>query len=380
MGRHYAHRDIDLRSLASASTNAWQEVFNKLEIKSYDVGVANDVLRNIYLSNQTYGNLQGHYWFDSTFLQDPASLALTSLVAPEEIGPMITTLGSQFERGGFPSLPIVERLLPIWMADSYFKEYRDYDVNHYYQLLLQEGSSSQNLASGSSPLVAWARSRLSFVLGREDRDVRFQAPVSKQFMGAKIWDAPDLVHDIRALINSVGGREAFVDSLDMLLEGVDQRRKLGMNQLQILPYLYNYAGAPWKTQERIHQIRLEDSIRLLNSESYHFSQIFGALGFYPVNPAEGIYVIGTPSLTKAVLHLENGQSFTFRAHFLTSENKYIQTAMLNEQPLSRCYLRHFEMMAGGELVLEMGPQPNYLHWVDEEALPPSASDPESDAW
>ncbi len=106
--------------------------------------------------------------------------------------------------------------------------------------------------------------------------------------------------------------------------------------------------------------------------------VFTALGFYPVNPAEGVYVFGTPMLNKAVLHLPDGKTFTIRVRFLTKENKYIQTATLNEAPLSRSYIRHFEIVDGGELILEMGPEPNLLHWIDEDAVPPSASDPESD--
>ncbi|MDH3652040.1 MAG: GH92 family glycosyl hydrolase, partial [Saprospiraceae bacterium] len=211
------------------------------------------------------------------------------------------------------------------------------------------------------------------------------------------WFVP---HDVRKLIELHGGKEAFVHRLDSLfsisekvtgdntspdISGLIGRYAHGNEPSHHIAYLYNYAGAPWKTQERVRQI-METQYFLTpeglsgNEDCGQMSAwyVFSALGFYPVNPAEGVYVIGTPMLTKSVLHLPDGRRFTIRARFLTKENKYIQTAMLNEQPLSRSYLRHFEIMDGGELVLEMGPQPNYLHWTDEDALPLSASDPESD--
>jgi putative alpha-1,2-mannosidase len=104
--------------------------------------------------------------------------------------------------------------------------------------------------------------------------------------------------------------------------------------------------------------------------------VFSAMGFYPVNPAEGVYVIGTPLFNKVVIDIGDGRSFTIRTRYLTKENKYIQAATLHDLPLTRSYLRHYEIMDGGELILEMGPQPNYLHWSDPDASPPSASDKE----
>ena len=211
------------------------------------------------------------------------------------------------------------------------------------------------------------------------------------------WFVP---HDVRSLINLHGGRQAFVDQLDSLfnasseitgenasadISGLIGQYAHGNEPSHHIPYLYNYAGFPWKTQELVRQIAetLYDTIPAGlcgNEDCGQMSAwyVFAALGFYPVNPAEGVYVFGTPMLNKAVLHLPDGNTFTIRVRFLTEENKYIQTATLNEAPLSRSYLRHFEIVDGGELILEMGPEPNLLHWIDEDAVPPSASDPESD--
>ncbi len=282
----------------------------------------------------------------------------------------------------------------------------------------------------------WCIGRMAFVLGKmeehnyfEERSKAFRHlfDPSTGFMRAKLadgsWMAPfdpnysdhnfDIAaytegnawqhswfvpHDVRSLIDLHGGREAFVKKLDLMfstsseltgdnvsadISGLIGQYAHGNEPSHHIAYLYNYAGAPWKTQEVVRQIletQYDSTAAGLcgNEDCGQMSAwyVFSALGFYPVNPAEGIYVIGTPLLTKAVIQLPEGKSFTVRARFLTHENKYIQTATLNEAPLTRSYLRHFEIMDGGELILEMGPQPNYLHWVDEQALPPSASDPD----
>ncbi|MCB0687260.1 MAG: GH92 family glycosyl hydrolase [Saprospiraceae bacterium] len=207
------------------------------------------------------------------------------------------------------------------------------------------------------------------------------------------WFVP---HDIRSLIKLHGGDEPFVQRLDSMflmnsqihgtnvsadISGLIGQYAHGNEPSHHIPYLYNYAGAPWKTQERVRQIlttQYNDTPKGLcgNEDCGQMSAwyVVSAMGLYPVNPAEGVYVIGTPLFNRVVIDVGNGNTFTIRARFLTPENIYIQAATLQGQPLTRSYVRHFEIMEGGELILEMGPQPNYLHWTDPEARPPSDSD------
>ncbi|NND31212.1 MAG: glycoside hydrolase family 92 protein, partial [Saprospiraceae bacterium] len=209
------------------------------------------------------------------------------------------------------------------------------------------------------------------------------------------WFVP---HDVRALIELQGGNEAFVRKLDTLFQtesevqgenisaditGLIGQYAHGNEPSHHIPYLYNYAGASWKTQEILRTItdsQYDDTPAGLcgNEDCGQMSAwfVFTAMGFYPVNPAEGVYVIGTPFFDKVVIDIGEGRSFTIRTRYLTQENKYIQAATLHEEPLTRSYLRHYEIMDGGELIFEMGPQPNYLHWSDAEASPPSDSDPD----
>lgn len=209
------------------------------------------------------------------------------------------------------------------------------------------------------------------------------------------WFVP---HDIRSLIGLHGGDEPFVRTLDTLfsadseirgenasadISGLIGQYAHGNEPSHHIPYLYSYAGAPWKTQEIVRQIlntQYDDTPEGLcgNEDCGQMSAwyVLSAMGFYPVNPAEGVYVIGAPMFSRVVIDVGEGKTFTIRAKYLTEENKYIQAATLQEAPLDRSYIRHFEIMEGGELVLEMGAQPNYLLWTEAESRPPSASDPE----
>ncbi len=209
------------------------------------------------------------------------------------------------------------------------------------------------------------------------------------------WFVP---HDVRGLIDLHGGNEPFIKKLDSLfavesditgenaspdISGLIGQYAHGNEPSHHIPYLYNYVGVPWKGQAEISNIMktlYDDTPSGLcgNEDCGQLSAwyVFSGMGFYPVNPAEGVYVIGSPQFQKTVIDVGDGKVFVIRATYLTDENQYIQAATLNDIPLTRSFLYHFEMVEGGELRLEMGPNPNYLHWSDAEAYPPSMSDPE----
>jgi putative alpha-1,2-mannosidase len=101
------------------------------------------------------------------------------------------------------------------------------------------------------------------------------------------------------------------------------------------------------------------------------------MGFHPVNPADVVYIIGSPLFRKVTLSLDpayyGGKEFVITAHNNTPENVYIQSATLNGQPLSRAWLLHSEIVSGGTLELQMGATPNKDWGVGQENLPPSQS-------
>ncbi len=86
--------------------------------------------------------------------------------------------------------------------------------------------------------------------------------------------------------------------------------------------------------------------------------LFTALGFYPLCPASDYYVIGSPALKKAVLHLSNGKRFSMTAQNLSAQNIYIQSARLNGKNWDQPWLPSREVRNGGRLDFTMGPQPN----------------------
>lgn len=127
------------------------------------------------------------------------------------------------------------------------------------------------------------------------------------------------------------------------------------------PYMYNFIGAPWKTQSTIRQLiasNFEASPGGLpgNEDCGQMSSwyIFGAMGFYPT------YQIGSPSFNKVALHLENGKTFTIIANHNSEENVYIQSATLNGETYNKAWIHHRDIMNGSTLVFEMGPVPNKM--------------------
>jgi len=182
------------------------------------------------------------------------------------------------------------------------------------------------------------------------------------------WYQPQ---DVQGLIDLLGGKRQLIAKLDAMFDAkVDPHQYAEVEDISgmigqyihgnepshHLAYLYNYADAPIRTQERLRQI-VESQYRptpdglVGNDDLGQMSAwlIFTSLGFYPVAPGSNEYVIGRPFVDKAVLHLPNGNTFTILAEHLSSSNAFIRSVTLNGKPLSRLFLRHEEIMRGGEL-------------------------------
>ena len=206
------------------------------------------------------------------------------------------------------------------------------------------------------------------------------------------WYAPQ---DTAGLVRRMGGDQHFVHKLDQLFDAkVDPKSFANVEDISGLigfyahgnepshhiGYLYVYAGAPWKTQQRLAQIvssQYQPSPGGLagNDDLGQMSAwlLFTSFGFYPVTPGSDEYVIGRPFVNRAVLHLPNGKQFTVVADNLSDANGYVGSVRLNGQPLMRTYLRHGEIMAGGELHFVMQSQPNKTWGRSAAARPFSLS-------
>jgi predicted alpha-1,2-mannosidase len=194
--------------------------------------------------------------------------------------------------------------------------------------------------------------------------------------------------DVPGMIQLYGGKQAFVNKLDELfnqdsdmvnwrvdVSGLIGQYAHGNEPCHHIAYLYALAGAPWKTQQRVREIELtqynptQDGI-CGNDDCGQISAwyVWSALGLYPVNPASGIYVIGSPLVEKATIQLNPkyypGGTFTIIAHHVSRQNCYIQSAKLNGKPLDHPWITHAEIAKGGTLELEMDLLPNKTLWAD----------------
>jgi predicted alpha-1,2-mannosidase len=206
------------------------------------------------------------------------------------------------------------------------------------------------------------------------------------------WYVP---HDPAGLIAAMGGDEATVAKLDAMFEydntGLDYSHAEdiagligqyihGNEPSHHAAWMYAYAGAPWRTQARLKQI-VDTQYRAApdglsgNDDVGQMSAwlVFTAMGFYPVAPGSGQYVIGRPFTDRTVLNLPDGKRFTISTEGLADENLYIQSVTLNGQPLTRTWIGHDEIVAGGELHFVMGAEPNTTWGAPTEARPYSVS-------
>lgn len=201
-----------------------------------------------------------------------------------------------------------------------------------------------------------------------------------------LWSVPQ---DVPGLIATLGGKAKFVTRLDELFDtkvdpaifkdvedisGLIGWYAHGNEPSHHIAYLYDYAGAPWKTQQRLQQIMdsqysarpdgLAGNDDLGQTSAWY---LFTALGFYPVAPASNVYVIGRPFVPKAVLHLPNGRTFTMVADNMDTAHPYVGHVTLNGRPVDLLNLRQQDILKGGTLHFTMQAEPDHE---------PSASVPE----
>jgi predicted alpha-1,2-mannosidase len=199
----------------------------------------------------------------------------------------------------------------------------------------------------------------------------------------------DVKHDFTGLFNLMGGVEGARATLDQLF-----RESLGTSKFKFwvkqpdasglvgqfvmgnepsfhIPYLYNYMGAPWRTQKRIRM--LLDAFYTDNYFGIPGDEdgggmsafvMFSMMGFFQVTPGVPVYTIGSPVFTKVTIDLPDGKKFTVIAENSSKENKYIQKAFMNGEPINVPWFTHSELMNGGTLKLIMGSKPN-KQWGSE---------------
>lgn len=200
-------------------------------------------------------------------------------------------------------------------------------------------------------------------------------------------------HNIDDLIRLVGGEERFAQRLDSMFTytpatdeelpifstGMIGQYAHGNEPSHHVAYLYPYAGQQWKTAEKVRYISREfytdqpDGI-IGNEDCGQMSAwyIMSAMGFYQVNPSNGVFVFGSPLFPRLSVKLENGRTFTVTAEGNSDTNIYIQSATLNGKPYDKSYITYEDIMAGGELHFVMGSVPNKEFGTSPASRPVSA--------
>lgn len=244
----------------------------------------------------------------------------------------------------------------------------------------QFGKRAANWRNAFDPNTGFLRART--------RDGKFREPFDPSASGygtdyteGNAWQYSWYVpQDVAGLAAAHGGEDQLIARIDQVFDAkVDPKIFEHMEDITGLigwyahgnepshhvAYLYAYAGQPWRTQERLGQIMktqyaprpdgLAGNDDLGQMSAWY---VFTALGFYPVAPASNEYIIGRPFLPRATLNLPNGKRFTVVAEALDDAHPYIGGVTLNGKPLQRAFLRHEEIMAGGELRFVMQAQPD----------------------
>jgi predicted alpha-1,2-mannosidase len=251
---------------------------------------------------------------------------------------------------------------------------------------------AQNYRNVYDPSTGFMRPKTVAGKWRDPFEPDIQYP---DYVETDAWQASFSVpHDVEGLIDLHGGDAAFIAKLDALfttpsylsgppwpqpdISGMVGQDAQGNEPSNHHPYLYPFAGAAWKTQYWTRKVAAlynntpagipgNDDCGQLASWF-----VFAALGFYPVNAATGVYIIGSPLVNRAAIRNPGtGKTFTIVAENNSTQNVYIQSAELNGKEWNRSWITHAQIVAGGDLHFRMGPRPN-KEWASAPAdRPPS---------
>ncbi|HEX6180282.1 MAG TPA: GH92 family glycosyl hydrolase, partial [Chitinophagaceae bacterium] len=213
------------------------------------------------------------------------------------------------------------------------------------------------------------------------------------FSEGNSWQYTWLVpHDVEGLMELLGGEEAFIKKLDSLfvirgsmgkdasadITGLIGQYAHGNEPSHHIAYLYAFAGQPWKTADKVRFIL--DSMYTPTTDGLCGNEdvgqmsawyVLSALGFYQVNPANGMYVFGSPLVDEARITMDNGKAFRIIVKNNSAANKYIQSMTLNGSEYSTSFILYKNIVAGGDLVITMGPAPSATWGVAKESRPSS---------
>ncbi len=218
-------------------------------------------------------------------------------------------------------------------------------------------------------------------------------PNERDYTEANAWQTSfGILHDPAGLIEAFGGREIFIEKLDLLfnqssalppdmppdITGMVGQYAHGNEPCHHVAYLYNYAGQPYKTQARVSEL-LRDMYQAKldglpgNEDCGQMSAwyIMSAMGFYAVDPASGNYVFGSPIFDRVEIAIPDGKALIFEAVRKTINDIYIQSITMNGKAYTKTWFSHGDVMDGARFVFQMGATPNPAYGSSVDDAPPS---------
>ncbi len=249
---------------------------------------------------------------------------------------------------------------------------------------------------------------VNFMRGK-NKDGTFQSPFSPDKWGDAFTEGCSwhwtwcVFHDIQGLSELMGGAKPFAEKLDAVfttaptfdysyygsqIHEITEMQVMNMGQyahgnqpIQHMPYLYNYAGVPWKSQEKVRMIldKLYSNAPdgLCGDEDNGQTSawyVFSALGFYPVCPGSNQYVIGSPLFDQSTINFQNGAKLDIKATNNAAAHPYIDQMMWNNQPYNQNFLKHEDLIKGGTIEFKMSKAPNLMRGTTPSNRPYSMSD------
>lgn len=274
------------------------------------------------------------------------------------------------EKSGISVSNTLEYAYDDWAIAQLAKKLNKTDI---YNEFIQR---SENWRNNFNPVSGFMEPKLAN--GEFKKDFDAYSTHGQGFIEGNSWNYSFFVpHNPNALVTIMGGKKQFGKKLDTLFnmhlsddffaeteditrDGIIGGYVHGNEPAHHVVYLYNWADQPWKTQERVRQI-LKMQYKPTpdglggNDDCGQMSAwyIFSAMGFYPVAPGSLEYAIGSPLITNAIIHLENGKTFEVATQNQSETNPYVKRIILNGKTLNRYFITHDEIMNGGKITFIM---------------------------
>jgi putative alpha-1,2-mannosidase len=194
----------------------------------------------------------------------------------------------------------------------------------------------------------------------QDRADHSSGAFDRSFYEGNSWTYSYFVpHQFDKLVELMGGPEKYAERLQFALK--DQLVDLSNEPSFLTPFSFIYAGRPdlaayWVSQN-LKEYTVDGFPGDEDSGAMGSWYVFAAMGFFP-NAGQDIYLISGPVFPKVTLTRENGKQIIIEADYVSKENKYVQSAMLNGKPLNRAWIKHEEIANGALLQFKMGNKPS----------------------